>query len=264
MSDVAKTVRERIEELEKLSEKCRKALNSTSPGNLRINKVRDKTYYYLINGGSDGKPVYISKNDEELIRKMAQTDYWLAVQKAVDQELAYLKKMGERYPGQMAEKVYDSLDENRKTLVRPFNLPDEEYARRWLAVPYEGKSFRDGDRFFHTLNNEQVRSKSEVIIANTLRSEGIPYRYECPVILNDGSRVFPDFTALNLRESKTRIWEHMGMMDDPDYRGHALERIRRYGENGIFPGTEMILTFETTDHPLDTREVRRVIRHYLQ
>lgn len=52
--------------------------------------------------------------------------------------------------------------------------------------------------------DERVRSKSEVIIADILNQEGIPYRYECPLQLKGWGKVYPDFTVLSERERPER------------------------------------------------------------
>ena len=263
MGIIKMNISRRIAELNRISEKTKKHLAVTPEGNLRVNRTRTRLRFYHLHEDRKQKQDYLGINDAELIRQLAQKDYWQEVLKRAEEEAAFLGKVGERYPGPAPEEVYDTLDETRRSLVRPIVESDEEYVRRWLAVPYEKKPIRDGDRVFHTENGETVRSKSEVIIANTYKAEGIPYRYEFPVLLWDGRKVHPDFTALNVRERKTMIHEHFGMMDDPDYVAYALDKIRSYGESGFFPGTNLILTFETSGRPLDTQELRRVIRHYL-
>lgn len=52
-----------------------------------------------------------------------------------------------------------------------------------------------------------MRSKSEVIIADLLNKEGIPYRYEFPLYLKEFNTVYPDFTILNVRKRKEIYWE---------------------------------------------------------
>ena len=71
-------------------------------------------------------------------------------------------------------------------------------------------------------NGERVRSKSEVIIADILKNNGIPYRYEYPVLIN--RNIHPDFCCLNVRTRKEYFWEHFGKMDDIEYARQKLER----------------------------------------
>ena len=53
------------------------------------------------------------------------------------------------------------------------------------------------------------------------------------------------------------------MMDDEEYREHALERINTYEMNGYFPGRDLILTHETTQRPFKNRVIDRLIAAYL-
>ena len=80
---------------------------------------------------------------------------------------------------------------------------------------------------------ERVRSKSEVIIADTLARHGVPYRYEYPLKLKSGRdgafrTIHPDFLCLNVRTRAEFYWEHFGLMDDPDYLERTLAFIRLF------------------------------------
>ena len=75
--------------------------------------------------------------------------------------------------------------------------------------------------------------------------------------------IHPDFTVLNVRKRKEYLWEHLGMMDDPEYSKSALERIRQYEKQGFYPGDKLIITHETSENPLPTRLIDDIISHYL-
>ena len=111
-----------------------------------------------------------------------------------------------------------------------------------------------------------VRSKSEKIIADKYYERGIPYKYEKPLLLKKQAKTItirPDFTTLNKRTRMQRYHEHFGKMDDPQYARKALEKIRLYENNGIFIGEQLILTFESSEQPLDNREFELLIEKYL-
>ena len=74
--------------------------------------------------------------------------------------------------------------------------------------------------------------------------------------------VFPDFIILDMKKRRTIIWEHLGMMDDPDYVERNLRKINAYLKNGYVIGETLILTFETHDQPLNTVIVDKIIKHY--
>ena len=54
------------------------------------------------------------------------------------------------------------------------------------------------------------------------------------------------------------------MMDDSQYVEKALLKIRTYEFNGIYPGDNLILTYETHQTPIDQKQVLLNIKHYLQ
>ena len=66
-----------------------------------------------------------------------------------------------------------------------------------------------------------VRSKSEVIVADTLTRLGISYEYEEKLLNKDANPLdyrLPDFTVSY--EGDTYFWEHLGMLHDEKYRNH--------------------------------------------
>jgi hypothetical protein len=70
----------------------------------------------------------------------------------------------------------------------------------------------DGSHVHCTAKGEMVISKSEVIVANTLRSLGIEYTYETRLVMVDGTVRWPDFTVA--RPGRPPVyWEHLGMRD---------------------------------------------------
>jgi len=75
--------------------------------------------------------------------------------------------------------------------------------------------------------------------------------------------IHPDFTVLNVKLRKEFYLEHLGLMDDEEYRENALRRVLAYERAGIFPGEQLILTHETGKCPLDVRIVEKLITHYL-
>ena len=160
------------------------------------------------------------------------------------------------------QQVYENLHNGRKKLFFPVTLSDKDFAKNWLSVEYKHKSFEQATTALFTSKGERVRSKSEVIIADTLTRLGIPYRYEFPIRLKIYT-VYPDFYCLNLRTRQEFIWEHFGMMDDLEYAQNAVSKIQNYQKNGYFPGKNLITTFETKASPISTKQIEQLAREYL-
>ena len=154
-------------------------------------------------------------------------------------------------------------------------LTDSQFTAAWLKVEYRKKKISPELPPLSTENGEQVRSKSEVIIANTLKAAGVPYRYEFPLLMDKNAEIpdfpdydfcnlHPDFYCLNLRTRQEFAWEHFGRMDDPDYAASAAEKIQLYQENGFFPGKNLIITMETSKKPLSSKVLKEIIKSYLK
>lgn len=112
-----------------------------------------------------------------------------------------------------------------------------------------------------SLSGEKLRSKSEVIIANALFMNHIPYRYECELILGEIS-LYPDFTILHPITHELYYWEHFGLMHNPDYRNNTSQKLKLYIENRIYPSERLITTFESDSLPLDSERIQSLIEQY--
>lgn len=52
------------------------------------------------------------------------------------------------------------------------------------------------------------------------------------------------------------------MMDIPSYRDKAYNKLKTYGEYGIIPSPNLITTFETQNHPINSSEIERLIAEH--
>lgn len=212
------------------------------------------------NGVKNG--VYIPVSDRGRAIALVQKRYLQKLCISSKKQLQIIQNFLNSYIPDALEAVYLEEGELRRALIRPVELPDELYAAQWQAVEYTGKSFPENAQEHYTLNKERVRSKSEVLIADTLSREKIPYRYEYPLKIGSQT-IYPNFTILRLQDRKELFWEHLGLMDDPEYRELAFRKIRNYEAAGIFPGDRLILTAETGRMPFNTRVAEMMINHYI-
>jgi len=80
----------------------------------------------------------------------------------------------------------------------------------------KGSIFLQEGLIHRTSKGFAVRSKSELIIAEALTNAGISFAYEKPLTLGDQTR-YPDFTIDDEISGRTIYWEHLGMLERPDY-----------------------------------------------
>lgn len=96
------------------------------------------------------------------------------------------------------------------------------------------------NRIYKTVDGNQVRSKSEVIICDLLAKANIKYVYEEPLEYEPGKKIKPDFT-LYLHGEKM-YWEHVGMLGNEKYDtdwSYKLDVYEKYYPN------QLIKTYET-------------------
>ena len=73
----------------------------------------------------------------------------------------------------------------------------------------------------------------------------------------------PDFKCLNVRLRKVFYWEHLGKLGDQDYVNWNANKFEKYTLSKDFDESRLILTFETDNHPLNTRVIEEKIRRFL-
>jgi energy-coupling factor transporter ATP-binding protein EcfA2 len=112
-----------------------------------------------------------------------------------------------------------------------------------------GDWYEEG-RYYATLSEYLVRSKSEVILANILSDRGIEFAYEKPLFASDGTFYLPDFTIT--WQGDIYYLEHLGMLDKEKYRKHWEQKKAWYEKN--FPG-QLITTEESSTLSKDVEKL---------
>lgn len=263
------------EQLDKLDESQR----------LRAIKSHNSYQYFIRADKKDPVGKYLNKKNEDYAKKLASREYYQKVEKEIEREIKALDFLQTKLNKNSIEKVYDNFPDAKKNLIDPVTLSDKEYKCRWESVEYKGKKFIDykesnssdnqENQFAHNENvpeyftskGERVRSKSEILIADSLARHGIAYRYEYPVrVKNDRGEkfnIYPDFCCLNVRTRAVFYWEHFGMLEIDAYARNLISKINLYHDNGIWEGQNLICTFESAGVPIETKGIEKVIEKYL-
>ena len=262
---MAKSIRYAINEryvliLKTISE-VEKTIAQLPDGWLIVRKVRGNYYYYYNDDKTNEK--LLNEDDAQLIHQLLQKKYLKDVLKAAKKELTALEKMQKLYPTTMPEELYEQLPESHRAGVEPIILGDIQDAKKWMNEPYVLKPFKKGVPVYKSIRGERVRSKSEVMIADRMYARGVPYKYECPIMIG-GKVIHPDFSSMRMSDHKIIYHEHCGMMDDPDYVNDLVERVNLYNQAGIIQGDRLTFTFETSDKPLDIRVIDRLIDEFFK
>ena len=252
-----------LEELNIIKKKVCRSLKRMPEGNLVVTASNGIKQFYQKIEGTKGKGTYLDKKHRKLIYSLAQKDYDERMLKEIEKRTKRLQRILDWLPDKGLEEVYEKLSPARKELVNPYVLTDEQYIEEWESVEYTGNEFYESTVSFQTEKGEKVRSKSEKIIADKLYSMGIPYRYEYPVEMDNYRMMYPDFTILDIRNRKEIYLEHLGMMDYPEYCEKALLKIQTYARNGIILGKNLLITFETSQNPLNINYLEQILKEML-
>ena len=245
------------------------ALKNAPAGSVRIVQLRNNVLqFYRKQEAGDYQGTYMPREDDVLARRLVQKDYDQRVLEKAKHELRLIENFTTTLEKNSTDTVLDSLDEKRKSLIKPATLTEAQYAELWQNQPYRKKKIEDTNHKLITDNGEFVRSKSEIIIANALKSQNVPYRYEFLLVIEteeeDYREFHPDFYCLNIRTRQEYAWEHFGMMDDSAYAERAVERLAFYSANGYFPGKNLIITMESKNSSVNSQEINRIINQYLK
>lgn len=264
-----------------------------------VDNIPKEPMYYVANGEIGVVENFFKEPNRHLIRFNSQPLYnysWLSKiseEGNNDIELAYAltvhKAQGSEFekvilvlsePSRMLsrELLYTALTRQTKKIIILYNedayklkkyssLEFSDIAKRFTCLFESPKIVEFKNKFYEeklihrTKHGEMVRSKSEVIIANMLYDADIEYSYELELNLKDGTKRHPDFTIS--KSGKTFYWEHLGMLQNDDYRKSWDIKRKQYEENGIVEGRNLIISKDGLDGSLDSQEIDRLIKQFL-
>jgi len=273
---IIESLKARDTELKQAKKLARKMAEKPIEGKLRISHNQGSVQYYKVSNTGNKLGKYIKKKDFKQVYDLAQKDYAQKLTASIDEErkiitdlIKGLELISEpnTYNGSMksisANIIYSKLHKDRQKLISPILISDLEYATIWEQSEYNTNVYKDEEKVYPTKKGDMVRSKSEVMLANLYYEMGIPYRYEAELILKNGKKVYPDFTLLNVDTRQELYHEHMGLLDDDEYRFHNFRKIDEYRKNGIFSGKNLFITFEAAGCPLNIKNIEENIRWIL-
>lgn len=273
MEEIIKLLGEKQNQLQIILGEARRQKANAPEGKLRASIREGRTQYYIRTEAKDTRGKYIRKSNQKLIHQLAQKEYATKVLAQIEVQLHTIERFLSNYNEKDIKQIYEEMHPAKQSMINPYILTDEQFVTEWEKTNERRCNKEKEEKMLIKLENEEdgiytekgelVRSKSEKILADKLYMMGIPYCYERPLHLNGFGIVYPDFTVLNKRTRKEYFWEHLGRMDMEDYLAKTIRKIECYTNNDIYQGEKLILTYETQNHPLNTKIVDRLIRKYL-
>ena len=212
---------------------------------------------------SDGhNSVYIPKKEKTLAEQLAVKKYLqMRLKELLQEQRAIDFYLRHHNPGASYAEYLLSENSLYSELLSPYFTPESQEFQKWMTQPYESNPAYLEQRIHKTSAGIFVRSKSEALITMLLYMNKIPFRYECALSLGNVT-VYPDFTIRHPRTGQFFYWEHFGMMDNPAYAKSAFSKLQLYTEHGIVPSIQLLATYETNEHPLDSAAIEDLIKLY--
>ncbi|MCQ2512431.1 MAG: hypothetical protein MJ092_03490 [Lachnospiraceae bacterium] len=247
--------------------KLQEAINDAPDASLtcKTRKNGKQELYIRWHAGSpqfSSKSIYVNQSLVPLARQIAEGMYARAKIGKVNKVIKGLSYLIDVYGNTAPE---DLLLQKRPWLysMMPNALDNNEKMRKWKLAEYE-RTFEHPENIIHEtcVPGLLVRSKSEADIVSRLEHFGVPYHYDEFQTFN-GVRLSIDFICINVQTGKKWCWDHRGMLDNPSYIEKTLFRERIFLNAGIIHGINLIITSETSAHPLSIPTIDEEIRRYL-
>lgn len=267
---------------------------------------KDTLNFKMVNGNpaffcrkEDGKQVYVRLSDEKRLKELSSRYYDKKLKAAALKEKSQIDRCLTILQSDLESSDVDIVADGIPLAVKEnavlSELTSEGYAKKWQEgndVVRKWKTHNMDDyHTYKTMRGDYVGSKSEVIIADRLFMNGIPYHYEVaftPEAKNHTSRpvydlmgrvegyevigyspkdadtLHPDFYVLNKRTRTAYFWEHLGKMDDAEYCRKNLNRFMRILDAGYVIGKDLLVTHEDSRNPLMMERIDAIIEKYLK
>lgn len=192
---------------------------------------------------------------EEKLRRIERNLHWQ------EKTLLHYKPYDDDSVIQDLPKAYQVTEDEQRESIRRVQLDN-------LAVYHaEGLAHR-------TASGELRRSKSEIIISMLLDAYGVNYTYEerlywpfgmsweaeqfkAAVGLKDS--VLPDFTII-LPDGERMYWEHLGLLNKPEYAEDWMRKMLFYHWLGIDHGRNLIVTADDCKGHIDQLVISEIIK----
>ena len=253
-------VKKRIKQLDMIISACNKGLLHDDGTSLIHRNVRNSDQFYTYR--PDLGRHYLSKRDTAALSRLAQQSYDRKLLKLALKEQKDLIKVLSLIERNPVEQAFDRMDTSLKLLVNSRGVDKGQVIQTWMAETSDVHNSYDKPESLITARGENVRSKSELLIADRLDRAGIPYKYEFPFQTSDHRTIYPDFTILHPQTLEVYYWEHFGMMVDEEYVENMIRKVNDYIREGINPRKNLIITYETKLSPINTLNVDSLIKTY--
>lgn len=239
-------------------------LQSLPEGFLHIQKRGDREFYTVRDPKSGNRKKerrHGITRDPELVYSLIRKRYVLNALKIIEKDLRLLEA---------AFSKYTEFDENsvmggfiaehphlKDAVLRNAGIDIE-----WSSNYHHAEGLFADDRTSIASDGTIMRSRGEIVVAEKLKQNNIPYRYEMELD-HPNLPYIPDFVIKRPRDGKIFFWEHIGDVNDQDYMKRNARKFEVYEEYGIVPWDNLIITYDTINGGVNTPLIEAMIHAWL-
>lgn len=238
---VKRSVKNELKRNQRISQLLDKNGNADIAGFIERKKVGKHAYYYLsTDKGGKRTRTYLGKENSQDLLKVLQIIYQRTFKEILDHNRPILEQTMTDLWDDSVEGVYARMPKLCREICKTGFVDQRmEELKAWAAADYprNPQEFRDAENY--AIDGTRLRSKGEVIWYNLLLAAGIPFRYECLLIVTDDwgneRNLYPDF-MIQCYDGSIIIIEHLGGLALESYRLDFGTRARLYQKEGYVLG----------------------------
>lgn len=233
-------------------------LRRTKPGN-------GKYFYYSVKHNGSRTYNYLGSSDHHIVKKVREARFLKEAIRRINCDLDLLKALAYGFLPFDPSHVTESLPEAYRCEIPTSSKLYETEGKKWLAKRLEDqKGFPENypeKKKHRTSDGIWVKTVSEVVLYEMVKSAGLTLIYELPLPMKDyGPPLYPDVTVLSPIDMKTEIIiEYVGRLDLREYREDFARRIDRYIRSGYKIGVNLFFVFSNIEGHIDSIQIKKVI-----
>jgi hypothetical protein len=223
-----------------------------------------------IGGGIGRELVLLIRQESKLRERLAEIDREIEelsrdTMLQLRRQVTVAQDEGRDLLAELASKLNQDIT-TLKTQARELQalVDDAELDRLARVVAGETQTSMDKDRqgatgshIHRTDRGDFVRSKSELVISNVFHALGMDYKYEMKITgRHTGGKMLPDFVFVTASDELI-VWEHLGMLDKPEYKERWRVKQQWYEDNDFVVGVNFFVSRDQLNGSLDSHVLRK-------
>lgn len=200
------------------------------------------------------------KNDPGLVCALVRKKYVAEALQRLEKDIAAADKLLSLYAPADENSVMGAFMEKYPELAGSvYQGPMSSHKQG--SVSGERTVFHEESLTSTAADGSYRRSKGEVLIGAKLDHYKLEYEYEA--LAHPDLPYRPDFRIVRPRDGKVFFWEHLGLVNDPEYMANCRKKFAAYETAGIVPWDNLIITYDQADGGINEKLIDAMIHGWL-